>query len=692
NSKVLAALESDSVSDLKKRLSMIKSSADEQAANVKRVKSEYQSEELSIQAVVTQAGFIGNLLQPVALDYQELSRTIAGIEALNKGSALTDKVPQAQAIIKQARNMMEKDATMSAELYETYSNQADNLAILFKKYQTVKARLPKLRNHAMASNNLQEGHMERILSAIDRADNINFDQNALKRTIADVRRLRNTSEMAGAISDLYEAPQTVDTAQIKDLVHKAQQKWKELSAPNQAASDSLQNAQSLLQELTMLVENAEPLEDIADSSLDIETDVKLKGKLFAGKNVLQLSPEEISWALINRTIEREYIHKEFFGFKIPDTFSNTYCPHSKKLYKVLEKGTTTREWGGKHYKTPYFIILKLDELKAHLDFSRNWTQKLEEESQVKREIERKKTQQEKIEIIPYHLSNADESLIIRSPRNTWIETKLFARKDQLVMEVEPELEAWIGPIEGITPETRLSMNHFLHPNQYVIRSCGQKTIARCLYWLENQDKILGSLIDSILAEATPVMKKMANQFYFQPITFNLHFDGLIPSKDNSKHSKLRRNAGIPQNFSKRWTVTINKKKHHFSENYEITIWWNGELSYYKSIEGRINQLNESIDKRIDRYLNHPDIKGRETKISIASADYMRIMQRNRSFKSAKKDKFAKYQWSEHLAMRVANIKIYIDSDGISRNKDRQTRTREVAEKVVSIIQNSPKGW
>ncbi len=694
NSNVLAILESDSVSGLKKQLAMIKSSADEQAANVERVKAEHESGELTIQAVATQAGFIGNLLQPVTTDYQGLSQTIAGIEALTKGAALTDKVPQAQAVIEQTRDMMGKDAKMSAELYETYSNQADNLEFLFKKYQAAKAKLPKLRNHALASNNLQEGHMERILSAIDRAENINFDQNALKRTIAAVRRLRNTSEKAGAISDLYEAPQTVDTAQIKDLVHKAQQAWEELSGPNQAASDCLQNAQNLLQELIALAGSAEPMDGIAESPSETESDVKLQGKLFAGKNLLQLTPYEICMALTNKTTDGAYIHNEFFGFKIPEACNQTkewYCPELRKLYKVLGKGTTTRQWGNKHYKVPYFITLQLHDFRAEINFSPNWTRELAEYHRVKFETKPNKARQEKIEIIPYHIPNADESLIIKKTRNNWSEIKFYARKDQLIMEANAKLEAWLEPIEGISEGVRFSGNILVNPGPNIIKSFGKEVFAHGSNFAENQDKILGDLINPLLAEAAPVIKKMVNHFYLQPITFDLHFGGLIPAKNNSKYAKLRRNAGVMQNFSRKEIRVINGEEHDFWEHYRTTIWWRGELGFRRSIQDRIDELNKEVDKKVGNYLSHSSFKRNKIQVNIAGADYVKMGHRNVMAKSITA-KFPRYQWDDYLAIRVANIVIIIDSYGTSPEKDKQTRTREIAEKIVSIVRNSPKGW
>lgn len=694
NSDILAALNTDSTAKFKSRLIAIKSSSDEQAKNIKRVNAEYKLEKLTRKAVATQAKFIGDLLQPVIIDYQNLSLTLESIKALNKGVKLADKVPEARAVINQARTMMAKDAKTAAELYDVYTHQADNLEYLLKQYQKIREKIPKLRNHAISSNNLQRDHSDRIMRILDRADNTSLDLRALKHTIANVRRVRNTSERVDALADMDKAPKIVDMNSVKELVDKARQVWEEISGPNQAAFDSLQNSQRLLQELLLLADNANLPDDISDSPLVIESDVKLKGKLFAGKNILHIMPHEITMALTDRTIDRTYINKEFFGFTTPGACKSSladYCSKARGLYKLLEKGTTTRQWGEKQYRVPYFLVLTLDDFRAELDLSPRWPRKLKQSFRVKHEIKPYTSLKEEIEIIPYSLSNADEALIIKRQGNKYIDIKLFARKAQLIMEVNGKIEAFVDEIKGQSQAEKLRLTCFLNPHPNTVKVYGKEVFARGAYWYGVQDEIFASLIDPLLADASPVIKKMANHFYFHPIRFDLSFDGLKPGKINAQKKELSYKAGVVQRFSKTWKQIINKREQDFAEYYTINITWHVNLNFEKTIQDDIDQQNATIDRRIDNYLRHPTIKRKSVKINIAGVDYIR-MGNHKSFWNKNAHGTESYQWSEYLGMRLDNIVVFVDSYGRFRDRNRAARTRQIAEKIVSIIRNSHRGW
>ncbi len=691
-----AMLEPAAVEGLLKQLNAIKASADEQAGNINRVKSEHNAGELTVQAVATQAKFIGDLLQPAISDYQALAQTLSSIEALSKGAELTAKVPEALALVKQAKAVMAQDAKMAAGLYETYRSQADTLEQLYQQHQAARAKLPKLLEYASSSKNLEENHRNRITATLDRANGITINQTALKRAVAEVRGLRNTAEMVAALASLDKPPQVVDAAQVNAISQQAQQAWGNLSGPNQAAADSLQMAQQLLHELVALAGEAEPLEIKAEEPQE-KPDNKLQGKLFAGKNWLDLTPDDIEQIILNENKEDEYIHKDYFGFKsydFPenikpgdycDEIKDQYCPKDGKLYRNLEQGTTEVKWGDKKYQAPYWIAFKLREFYVDLNLNPPKIEPLKDYFRLTSDIKNAEFHKESPTTTSITLPHADEAIVFTKTHSSGIsETNLFARKGPLVIQINGDLECWTGKHEGRDEKQQFWEHYVRTRKEWITNRLSDSFVERCVDWSHQKDVILAEFVDQLLDETDGVLNKLDQRFYYKPMHFSLALDGF--KQTFADESLDFSDAAVFRFFRSEEVKTGKNSTTSINESYDVQI--NMESVHYsESYNDVMRERDQKIDKELTTQM-FEDQEFKDIKVKLEGVDYVRMKQKNKTYVSTR---ITKYSTRGRLVGRIANVYFSIRYNTNSL-KGHSTRVLQIAKNIASQIQKAQKGW
>ena len=684
-------LAENNVSALLERLREIKSIADEQADNVERVQLEHQSGELTAQGVATQAGFISNLLQQAIQDYAALSQHLAGIKALSRGTELSAQVPRALETIKQAEGMLAQQSRLSGKLFALYKDQAGALDEAVGQHQTARKEMNKFLGYVSESKNLEDAHQVRIRDALDQANNIGIDQTAVRQALNDARGLRNSAAMVTALAGLDKAPQAVDTAKLNALTRQAQQAWGQLAGPNQQAAESIQNAQDLLKALMALAGDAEPAAiEIAEKPSDAP-EMPLKGKLFAGRNWLEITTTEIEENLENHKRNQGHLHNEFFGYKTFNfpagvekeydycqTVLDQYCPDYGEMYRLLEQGKNKSEWRG---TTPYWIAYKLRAGNATFTSDFSPMPKLETFYHVTQSVNRAKENNEQYKITPITLPNADEALIlVTGIGERWQRLVVHARSGPLYVWHSGELNCQIGPGDNGNKDGKAELDYpeALNPTPRVTSLFDKNFIERCVSWNRAEAEIQADLLEHLLAEVNPILERMNRTFYVRPFKVDVALDGFAKER---KGNKLFVEAGqvLSQEFRRKWGAPGKTHRASYGFSVRMGMPFNYQTNSWQKV---MDQIDKTHEKRYQYSMNRKS-PPQSVDVSIDGADHVRMTRLHRQYKND-------HTISEDLFFRVRNIAVTVN--GHSKNDNPESHTIAIGRTIARQILAAPKGW
>lgn len=683
NPAIAKSLEAISIDALLGQLKKVKASAEEQIGNMQRVKTEHQTGQLTAQAVATQTKFIADLLQPTVADYKTLQPALANISAVSQGSELAEQVPQALELIRQAKPVMQKDGERATKLYEAYREQAGNLEQLARRFKELRDEMPKYLAYLQSSKNLEDPHQDKMRAALDRANNTDIDQTALRRALEDARGLRSNTEMVGALADLDKTPKTVETTQVDALVLKAQQAWQKISGPNQAAAESLQTAQNLLNELVAMAGDARPAETEATATRKQVAVSQATAGVLKGKTWTDINGADFRDRLSNR-VGNTFLKDDFFGYK---AFSyetsgmskeecrdsiTTYCPRGNyKMYRLLEEGVTTRmDSSLPPAKVPYWIALNIHMITIMLDDHINTINRpLEDNSNVKSSLKDGKSR-----LIKLSLPNADQAIAIDNPRIFSVD----ARYGPLFVSTSGTIDCTIGGMPtpdgkplGLSKHRNYSINGedaVKRPESYE-KEFSTEYIESCVDWQERRQDVLAELTNQLLGEAKPLLEKMRGEFYYRPIEFNVSFPGTTTRNGLS--------------FERRWIAEKGQYKTECSESYSFN-----RKSDNADYQSSWQKITDEYDREIDETAKKQLQSGyKEMNVSINGADKARMWQ----YREAYTDKtIPEYRISERILFRIGNILVTVG--GSVRSDQDKSRTVEFANQVAAQILNTPTGW
>ena len=691
NPAVSAELEPANIDALLGRLKAVKDSADQQVGNMQRVKAEHQSGQLTAQGVATQARFIGDLLQPAIADHAALQPVLTRIESLGRGSEVAAQVPATIEFLHQAKAVMQQQGERSNQLYELYRDQAVTLEQLAKQFQELRGEMPRFLAYVQSSKNLEDPHQDKIRAALDRANNADIDQTALRRVIDDARGLRNSAGLVGALASLDKVPQTIDAAKVDALVQRAQQAWAKLSDQELVAAQSLQNAQNLLNQLVALARNAKPVkvgDTKPDEALDrpraTEETVAGGSALFSGVNALDLSDEKFDEILTNEK-GPDFLKDPFLGFKVYNykkqgidktecrNSSQGFCPWGEnELIKIVEQGETVRTSGQQKGKVPYWIAFVLHGIGSDLDQDyhsyERVNQPLLERSAVKNNLDSKTSRHYKIS-----LPNADEAIAIDKPSIFYV----HARKGPLRVSASGRIVCAAGGLEPTDGKTRYSSNQQRgfngegaagHPDQYV-KEYGEDFVESCAEWHEGKREIiLGKLANELLAEARPILSIISENFYFRPIEFKMTFPGFSGDRE----------------LTRKWQAERGQYRTEFYESYTFSI-LEYDPEHRESWKQTIGKIEEKIDADYKKGVSQPDYESRG--VNIAGANHTRMWSKREHYPNRT---IPEYRFYDYIQFRIGNVWVSVKGNVLS-DQDK-TRTVEFANAVAGHISSIPKGW
>lgn len=683
NPAIASSLDDKNTVTLLARLNAVKNSTDEQIGNMQRVKSEHTSGELSAQGVANQAKFIADLLQPSAADYTALQPSLDNIAAISKGGTLSAQVPQAMEFIRQAKPVMQKDGQLAAKLYDTYKSQAENLEQMTRQFKDLREEMTRYLSHLQESKNLEEVHKEKMRAALDRANNTDLHQTAIRQALDDVRGLRYNSEMVSALAGLDKTPEVVDTSQLDALVQQAQQAWDKLSGPNLATAESLQKAQGLLNELVALAGDAKPVEFESSQGKKQAFTAKGTSGVLKGKTWTDINGADFRDRLSNR-VGNTFLKDDFFGYK---AFSyetsgmslekcrdsiTTYCPRGNyKMYRLLEEGVTTRmDSSLPPAKVPYWIALNIHMITIMLDDHINAINRpLEDNSNVKSSLKDGKSR-----LIKLSLPNADQAIAIDKPNMFSVN----ARYGPLFVSTSGTIDCTIGGMPtpdgkplGLTKHRNYGLNGeyaVQRPESYE-KEFSAEFIESCVDWQERRKDVLAELANQLLGEAKPLLEKMRRKFYYRPLEFNVSYPGTTTRNGLS--------------FDRRWTAEKGQYKTECSETYSFNH-KSDNADYQSSWQKITDEYDREIDETAKKQLQSGS---KEIKVSINGADKARMWQ----YREAYTDKtIPEYRISERILFRIGNILITVN--GTVRSDQDKSRTVEFANQVAAQVLNIQTGW
>jgi hypothetical protein len=701
NRNAADVLVENNVAAMIERLKAIKRTADEQADNVERVKSEHQSGELTAQGVATQAGFIANLLEQPIQDYAALSQSLAGIEALSRGSELSAQIPRALETIRQARGMLAQQSRLSGKLFALYKDQAGALDEAVRQHQAARKEMNKFLDYVSESQNLEDAHQIRIRDALDQANNIGIDQTAVRQALNDARGLRNSAEMVTALAGLDKAPQVVNQANLEELTRQAQQAWGQLSGPNQQAAESIQRAAGLLEQLAALAGDAEPVA-FANTPPEPKADIVQRG-LFAGHDLFDLQPIEFKRILVNKTEKHGYARERFLGFVAspkPPSNSSTpcrkktdgYCPGEETLYRILEQGTTRRAEYEKTDDVPFWIVLKPEYLAADLYIKELNVAPLDAYDPL---ISMKNRKNVSVDVSRVSVRSADEALsaLVTDNRNGTDELYLFARRGPLYLRVKADMECAAARIESLEDDYRYELNQreLQSPRDDLLKKFGRNFFESCEDGYEKREEVLAGFLGDLMSEATPYLEKIRRRFYFKPIDMDVEMEGMQESYNYGQRVvKLNPSyIGGPE-FTSEKKISHGGVWEFHREGYDSSIVMQAGVSYKTSPKQFLKKIDEGFDEEIRRYLNQKNTA--EIPVTIEGADYARLV-RNYWVKKRQGSGMSSdhHNYSETLCLRIANIRIIVHGVA-SYPEERAPRTVELASKIAAKILSSPRGW